>query len=65
MLLISCVKDEFFCAQLLKKKHPEDFEMLIKTKVEFEELKVNSHRISYIGNVVSLNEITGELSQIS
>jgi hypothetical protein len=58
------LKDGFFCAQLLKKKHPDDFEMLIKTKIEFEELKVNSHKLSYTDNVISLNEITGELTQI-
>ena len=49
----------------MEKKFPEDYAILTKLKVEFEELKIkNSHRLSCIDNVISLNEISGQLSQI-
>ena len=58
-------KDAFHCAEILKSENYECYEVLTKTKVEFEELKLkNSHRLNYIGTVIKTNEITGELEQI-
>ena len=48
----------------MKEKHPEDYEILTTTKVEFEEHKKKSHRLGFIDNVIHKNEITGELEQI-
>ncbi len=60
----SLLIDGFYCAQVLKNKHREDYDFLSKTHVQFEFSKEGEFSHKYFDRHITENPINNELYQI-
>jgi alpha-ketoglutarate-dependent taurine dioxygenase len=60
----SLLLDGFYCAQLLKREHPEDYEFLKRVKVQIQFLKKGQYDFKTFETIIKEDELDNELYQI-